>query len=200
MIRDRYFYPLSAIVVAAMIWIALSFSQSPRLSIDEIRLEGFVTTGEDLVTLTASPGTNYSYIARTNISPAHVVMWTDVPRADATPSAGVFASLAPQFETAFAGQTLRLTVRARKGRRSPLTTFDAGYYTGEGGNSGWKPFRLTSTFQDYSFDYAVPERGEDAEPDLDYFGIWPGSSGDQRTMEVSRLEIEVLSTPGQLRR
>jgi len=200
MIRDLYFYPISAIVVCAMIWFALSFSKSPRLSIEEIRLQGFVTTGEDLVTLTASPGTNFNYIARTNISPAHLVMWTDQPRAEATPSAGVFASLAPQFETAFAGQTLRMTVRARKGRRNPLTTFDSGYYTGAEGNSGWNPFRLTSTFQDYSFDYAVPVRDEDAEPDLDYFGIWPGSTGDQRTMEVSKLEIEVLSTPGQLRR
>ena len=40
MLKDRFFYPLAAIIVAAMILTALSFGDSADLSIDEIRASG----------------------------------------------------------------------------------------------------------------------------------------------------------------
>ena len=126
MLKDRFFYPLAFAFIAGMIWYALSLSTQTRLTDACIWHNGFIAQGEDLVTLTASPGTVYEYMGATPSAPAHVVAMTQIPRWDAPASAGIFAALGPDYERAFAGQKIRITVRARQGRKNPLTEFDMG--------------------------------------------------------------------------
>lgn len=193
MLKDRFFYPLALALIAGMIWFALSRASVTRLSDACIWHNGFATQGEDLVTLTASPGTAYDYFAATSNDPAYIVATTQIPRRDAPASAGVFAALGPDYERAFAGQKIRLTVRARQGRKNPLAEFDMGYFTAGAGDSGWRRRALTPVWQDYVLDFApkVPN----GDPDLDYFGVWPGEDGEQETMDVASMKIEVLSKP-----
>lgn len=193
MLKDRIFYPIALALIAAMIWFALSRSTVVKLSDACIWQNGFSTQGEDLVTLTASPGTSYEYVGATPTDPAHIVTMTQIPRKDAPLSAGVFAPLGPDYERAFAGQTIRITVRARQGRKAPLEAFDMGYFTAGAGDSGWRRRSLTQDWQDYTLDFAPkPPNGD---PDLDYMGIWPGDEGEQKTMDISSMKIDVLSKP-----
>ena len=193
MLKDRFFYPIALALIAGMIWFALSRSQVTTLSDACIWQNGFISQGEDLVTLTASPGTSYEYIGATPSNPAHIVAMTQIPRRDAPASAGIFAALSSDYERALAGQDIRVTVRARKGRKAPLEEFDMGYFTAGAGDSGWRRRSLTDEWQDYVLDFSPkPPNGD---PDLDYLGVWPGEDGEQKTMDIAFMKIDVLSKP-----
>lgn len=193
MLKDRFFYPIALALIAAMIWFALSRSTTTKLTDACIWQNGFITQGEDLVTLTASPGTTYDYVGATPSVPAHIVAWTQIARRNATPSAGVFASLGPDYERAFASQNIRMTVRARQGRKNPLETFDMGYFTGGVGDSGWSRRSLTSEWQDYVLEFKP--NPPNADPDVDYLGVWPGDSGELKTMNIEFIKVELISKP-----
>jgi len=193
MLKDRFFYPIALALIAAMIWFALSRSSVVKLTDACIWQNGFMTQGEDLVTLTASPGTSYEYVGATPTDPAHIVTMTQIPRKNAPASAGVFAALGPDYERAFAGQKIRITVRARQGRKAPLDAFDMGYFTAGAGDSRWRSRKLTEAWQDYTLDFTPkPPNGD---PDLDYMGVWPGDAGEQKTMDIAFMKIDVLSKP-----
>ena len=193
MLKDRFFYPLALALIAAMIWFALSRSSVTKLSDACIWQNGFVTQGEDLITLTASPGTTYEYVGATPNDPAYVIAMTQIPRRDAPPSAGVFAALGPDYERALAGQKIRITISARQGRKNPLDQFDMGYFTAGAGDSGWRRRTLGPDWQDYTLDFSPkPPNGD---PDLDYMGIWPGDAGEQQAMDIASMKIDVLSKP-----
>lgn len=193
MLKDRFFYPLALVLIAGMVWFALSRATVTTLSDACIWQNGFITQGEDLVTLTASPGTTYEYIGATPNDPAHIVAKTEIPRRTAPASAGIFAALGPDYERALAGQQIRVTVRARQGRKNPLPEFDMGYFTAGAGDSGWRRRTLTPEWKDYVLDFAPkPPNGD---PDLDYLGVWPGEEGEQKTMDIEFMKIDVLSKP-----
>jgi len=193
MLRDRFFYPLAVALIAAMIGFALSLGTTERVSDACIWENGFVARGDDLVSLTASPGTTYEFVGATSANPAHVIMMTEISRVDAPASAGVFAALGPDYERALAGHKLRITVRARQGRKNPLKEFDMGYFTAGAGDSQWQRRQLTEDFQNYSFEFTpnLPT----ADPDLDYLGIWPGDEGKQETIDVEFMRVDVLTKP-----
>jgi len=193
MLKDRFFYPIALALIAAMIWFALSRASVTKLSDACIWQNGFVTQGEDLITLTASPGTAYDYVGVISADPAYIVAMTEIPRRNAPASAGIFAALGPDYERALAGQKIRVTVRARQGRKNPLAEFDMGYFTAGAGDSGWHRRTLTPDWQDFTLDFSPkPPNGD---PDLDYFGIWPGEAGEQETMDIEFMKIDVLSKP-----
>ena len=193
MLKDRFFYPLAFSLIAAMIWFALSLADNVKLSDACIWENGFEARGDTLVTLTASPGTSYEFSGQTVNNPAHIVMLTHIARIDAPASAGIFAALGPDYERAFAGQDLRITVRARQGRKNPLDEFDMGYFTAGAGDSRWRRQVLTDQFENYMFEFSPkPPTGD---PDLDYLGVWPGDQGEQKTMDVEFMKIDVLSKP-----
>ena len=191
--KDRFFYPLALAFIAGIIWFALSLSTQTKLTDACIWHNGFIAQGEDLITITASPGTAYEYVGATPSNPAHIVAMTQIPRRDAPASAGIFAALGPDYERAFAGQKIRLTIRARQGRKDPLTQFDMGYFTAGAGDSGWRRRTLTPEWKNYVLDFSPKPPTSD--PDLDYMGIWPGEAGEQETMDIEFMKIDVVSKP-----
>lgn len=195
MIKDRYFYPLALAFVAGMIWFALSLSEAIDLTDEMIWSEGFVAEGDALITLIASPGTKYNFTEKTVNHPAYITAFTEIARENADPSAGIFAALGSDYERAFAGQKLQITIRARQGHNNPLTTFDMGYFSASAGlrDSGWKRCELTSEWQDFTLEFSPDLPNHD--PDIDYLGFWPGEEGDLKTMDVEFLKINVLSKP-----
>ena len=193
MLKDRFFYPLALALIAGMVWFALSRASASKLTDACIWQNGYVSQGEDLARLTASPGTSYEYMGATSKDPAHIVAMTQIARKNIDPSAGVFAPLGPDYERAFAGQKIRLTVRARQGRKDPLEEFDMAYFTSGVGNTGWQRYKLTPKWKNYSLDYTPGLPNGD--PDLDYFGVWPGEDGEQKTMDIEFMKVDVLSKP-----
>lgn len=190
MLKDIFFYPLAALIISAMVFGALSLGDYEVLSLEDIRAQGFTVEGQDLASLTASPGTNFEYIAASANQPAYVRLVTTLARDVAPPSPGIFAALNPNYEQAFAQQDLRLTITARSSPTSGLTEFDMGYFTAGAGDSGWKRRRLTSDWTEHVLEFTPGVNTGESE--LDYFSIWPGVTADPLMMDVSYMRIDVL--------
>jgi len=190
MLKDRYFYPLAIAFIAAIIWYALSKADYDVLTKESILKNGFIVTDNNLSTLIASPGTSYIYVAKMKQEGAYVTLKSNIARNNAPASAGVFASLGPDYETAFANQRLRMTIRARQGKVDPLSGFDMGYFTADVGDSGWIRKSLTPEWENYSFEFSPKTPVNNL--DVDYLGIWPGEKGEQKTMDVQFMQIDVL--------
>lgn len=188
--KDWQFYPIAILVICAMVIFAMTRGQY------EVLEQGadFRVEGNSLNTLYAAEGVSFS-IAGDAVNPnSYAVLSAHVSRANAPPSAGVFVTLTPAFRQAFAGKELRITVRARKGRATPLDSFDVAYLS-EGaaaGSSGWRTFPLSNEFEDVSFTYTP--KNSNSGSGTDYVGIWPDVAGEGRTMDVKFIEV-AIATP-----
>lgn len=190
MLRDLFFYPLAILIVAGIIAAALTFDAQETLTDEEIMAQGYKLEGEPLLQLVAAPATNYEYVAPASNDVAFVKMWTDIARNNIGGSAGVFAPLSSDYERVFGGKTLRMTIIARQNKDNPLSEFDMGYFTASVGDSGWQRRILSKDWQAYSFTFAPnPPKGD---PDIDYFGIWPGEAGSGQMMDVAKMQIDIL--------
>lgn len=190
MLRDRIFYPLALLVIAAIIGIALSFGGGDNKSDEQIIAEGWELSGPDLMELTISPGSNGSYVAEEG---GYIQLSQYTPDGEGPTSIGVFATLGPSYENAFAGRLLSLKFRARAGQINPLKEFDVAYYTMEGLPSGWTTFELGPNWQDYTVEYTPPIIDEMENVDL--IALFPGRAGDNKTIDLTAISVEVLPTP-----
>lgn len=193
MLKDRFFYPLAALIVAAMIGFALSFSDPPELTDVEIWKNGYRMSGEDLVRLTAQPGTQSVFVAASGGDPAYARLTSTVARGSLPPGPGVFAPLGPQYERAFAAQDIRMTITARASRQNPLETFDIGYFSAGSKDSGWIRKTLTPEWKDYILHFnpgpLTERRG------LDHASIWPGETAELLNVDVKEIRVTVLNPP-----
>lgn len=194
MLKDRFFYPLAAVVAVAMVVFALSFGERIELTDQEIWENGYVMVGEDLVRLTAQPGTQAIFVGAANGEPAYARLTSTVLRSSLpTDKPGVFAPLGVDYERAFATRRLRLTITARASAIKGLDHFDMGYFTAGSGDSKWIRKKLSTDWTDYVMEYTpgtlTAQRG------LDHFSIWPGETGELLSMDVREMRVEVLDAP-----
>lgn len=190
MLKDRFFYPLAIACIIGMIFYAMSKADYEELTEDMILQNGFIVDGENLSTLTASPGTLSSYTGQSSTEKAYLTLKTNVARDNAIPSAGVFASLGEIYEDVFATKPLRMTIRARQGKKDPLTHFDMGYFTADVGDTGWIRHELTPAWQNYTLEFTPKTPVNDL--GVDYAGIWPGEKGKNETMDIQFIKIDIL--------
>ncbi len=181
--KDWLFYPLAALIIGGMIYYALSFKvdNAPK------NIDIYERSGSALAGLFPSPGTTLKAPSNAAAIDNFATLAAHMTREIAPPSAGVFATLGPAYETNFGGSTVRVSVRARSGRVNPSPVMELGYFTNGVGDSGWQKFTLTSKFSDYSFDFSpkIPtDKGND------YIGIWPDPTGHGGTIEVQSMRIE----------
>ncbi|GGX74593.1 hypothetical protein GCM10011309_25940 [Litorimonas cladophorae] len=193
MLKDRYFYPLAAIIVAAMIVFALSLGERIDLTDREIWDNGYTMEGEELVRLTAQPGTQAIYVAAAGGESAFARLSSTAARESLPPGPGVFAPLGPQYERAFATRLLRMTVTARASRINPLEHFDMGYFSAGSGDSGWTRRELTESWTDYSIEFRPGALT--AQQGLDHASVWPGEMAEVLNMDVKKIRVEVLDPP-----
>lgn len=191
--KDWLFYPIVIALVGGMIAYALSFSDTTGTR--EAVTNEIVIEGRDLQTLFAAEGTTFSIAGDASNPAAYAVLSAHVSRQNAPPSAGVFITLSPAYETKFAGQDLRITVNARKGRANPLDRFEVAYFTVGAGDSGWQVFELGNDFRDFSFTF-TPGLPNGAASN-DFVGIWPDNAGRGRTMDVKSLKVEIVAPGGE---
>lgn len=193
MLKDRFFYPLAALLALAMVVFALSFGEKIDLTDKEIWCKGYVMSGEDLARLTAQPGTQAVFVAASAADPAYARLTSTVARASIISKPGVFAPLGTDYERAFATQRLRLTITARSSAIKGLDAFDMGYFTAGSGDSPWNRRQLTPIWSDYIMEYTpaalTAQRG------LDYFSMWPGEMAELLNMDVREMRAEVLDPP-----
>ena len=193
MLKDRYFYPLAALIVTAMVALALSFGERIDLTDRDIWTAGYTMSGEDLVRLTAQPGTQAVFVAAAAGEPAYARLTSTAARDSLPPGPGVFAPLGPQYERAFATRNLRMTVTARASRLNPLESFDIGYFSAGSGDSGWNRRALTADWTEYTIEFrpgALTDR-----QGLDHASIWPGETAELLNVDIRQIRVEVLDPP-----
>lgn len=188
MLPDRFFYPFAIIIIAAIIGGALSFGKGEAASDRQIINQGWQLAGPDLRDLTISPGSNGAYVDKDG---GYIQLSQYTPDGEGPTSIGVFATLGPAHERAFAGRDLKLTLRARAGHINPLKEFDAAYFSMEGPPSGWTTFELGPEWQDYIFNYSPPII--DAIENVDLIAVFPGRKGDNETLDLASIKVEVLT-------
>lgn len=193
MLKDRFFYPLAALIVAVMIGFALSFGDRVELTDCEIWASGYTMQGEDLGRLTAQPGTQAIFVAAAGDEPAYARLTSTAARASLPKGPGVFAPLGPYYERAFATRNLRMTVTARASRLNGLESFDIGYFSAGSGDSGWSRERLTSEWKDYTIEHRLG--GLTDAQGIDHASVWPGETAELLNVDIQSIRVEVLDPP-----
>jgi len=181
--KDRFFYPLAALVVFAMIAFALSLKTDTTPS----NVDVYERQRADLVDLFPSPGTTVR-LSETG-DDIYAVLSAHMTREIAPPSSGVFGTLGPAYEANFGGATITITVRARQSKIAPSAKMELGYFTTGVGDSGWKPFELSNEYVDYSFEFSPNPPLEEG---IDYVGIWPDPDGKGGSIDVQSVRVERL--------
>lgn len=185
--KDRFFYPLAALVIAAMIAFALSFQVDNTPS----DIDVYERSGAELEELFPSPGTTVVMLGSNEDSYARLS--AHMSRDLAPSSAGVFGTLGTAYEENFGGATIRITVRARNTKDMPSSAMELGYFTSDVGDSGWQSFELTDSYADYSFEFSPQMSLEEGN---DYIGIWPDPSGKGGAIDVQSVKVQrVRSVP-----
>lgn len=187
--KDIFFYPLAVLIFAGIIAFALSFKNDvPPLTKSEIFAQGFVLKNETLQRLTASPGTTLDFNRNDGVK---AVLKSHIAREVAPPSAGVFATLGPEYESAFADILLEIQVSARLVDDQTKALLEIGYFSAGSGDSGWKAFTLTPEFETYTVFFrpgpVLKEKGQD------YIGLWPDPNGLQIPIEIMSISVKPSS-------
>lgn len=194
MLKDRFFYPLATIIAIAMVVFAMSFAVKIDLTDQEIWDNGYVMAGEDLIRLTAQPGTQAEFIAASGGQPAYARLTSTAARASLpSDKPGVFAPLGLDYERAFATRRLKMTITARSSAINGLNHFDMGYFSAGSGDSKWIRKTLTSDWKDYVMEFTPGALT--AQIGLDHFSMWPGETAELLRMDVREMRVEVLDPP-----
>lgn len=191
--RDRYFFPLAAVVAGAFILTALQpfVPRPPRgpLSCGGCaNVEDVTAAGPELHRFV--PG-NYDGIAIVETPEGRILRITGL--AEQTyedPRSGPHIVIAEDLEFAFESRPIEIVIEARAADAAGASNFEAYYYAKPEGESGWRIFPLTTAFEEYKFTFNVPARG--AVTGYDYLGIRPVVPEKRRVMEVRSIRIHAI--------
>ena len=95
--------------------------------------------------------------------------------------------MAADVENVLSGRRIRVTVTAKPMVESGASEITLNYSTGREGESGWITRGLMPDYSEVSFDYQVPQRGEDL--GVDYLAIRPVVPEKTRGIVVRRIVI-----------
>ena len=187
---DKIFFPLILLSILGMIWLA-------TLRQAEICPTGSVSAAHtDYVTIKISGSQLNRFMPGQGLEMAPCQANTDyvlnlrAKTADfpATPDTGPHFRLAPDIEVALSNQNIKVIIRARASTQTGAKAFEANYFTGPEGASGWQKFALTETYQDHVFDYAVPAANKDR--GVDFLGIRPMVEAGANGFEIESVTLE----------
>lgn len=190
MLADRYFYPLALIVIGAIIATALSLGSKAELNEADIRARGWSISGLALQDLSVSTGSELEFVNREG---GYVTLSQFRSFDMEPPSIGVFATVGPAYEAAFAGESLTITLRARASGDRPLKRMHSAYYPLEANPSPWQEFELTDQWADYSYSFTPPQTATD--PHVDLMAVFPGWAGEMETMDLASIRIMIDPDP-----
>jgi hypothetical protein len=183
--RDYLFFPIAGLVLLAMIAAAVApgpaYQRRAMAALGDPDT-GLLIEGETLSTFQIPEGISLDVIETENGPAARIAAFK---RYDTPPeSAGAFLTLPTDFETAFAGRTIRVSVQARRSAENGSPHFRLRYIAGAGQpGDDWRDVAVDGSLRTYEFDWTLPPTDGAA----DYIGIWPDPEGLGRSIEIVRL-------------
>lgn len=183
---DPVFYLIAGLVVAGMIWFALSGEQETRgFSFDGRHL---VIEGEALAGLVPGPGTEADFVPTEQA--ARITANASFDQAG-TMSAGVGLFLPRSFEEDAIGHPVEVSIEMRTlqgdGHRAYMS-----YFTVGSGDSPRHEAVLDDDWQTFTFVFNVPAYA--VANDQEWIGIWPDLDGLERPVLVRRIEARILAS------
>lgn len=91
-------------------------------------------------------------------------------------------------EQSLSGKPVRISVSAKQPAENAARSFAIAYSTNDTGNSGWRSFRPTSEWEDYTFTFTVPKLNKG---NGDYLGVAGDFYGTNKVTLIRSLKIEV---------
>jgi hypothetical protein len=98
---------------------------------------------------------------------------------------GAYVSIPEKSLVGLVGRRVLVTVTAASGAKGELPPFAVAYSADTSGNSGWRVFTPTTTFQDYTFPYVIPQRYSERQ----YIGVWSDIAGRGAPLAVRQITI-----------
>jgi len=185
---DRLFWPLAAVVFAAMIWGAMQYRPSGQDAV--ITADTFIMEGAALDQLIPGPGTRTLFDPAASGGPVARLTATASREAAGHLSAGVGAVIPPEFESAVVGRDIdvRIDMRAPD---PDLTSAHIGYFVVGDADTGWRHVDVDTVFRTVTLRHRIPEGTPLG--GLDWVGIWPDEDGGGRPLLVRRIEVRILN-------
>ena len=109
----------------------------------------------------------------------------------ASPDIGPHFRLAPDIESVFSGNQIKILIEARSTGSSDERAFELNYFSGPKGASGWQRYELLPTYSQFVFDYTVPKASQ--EQGVDYLAIRPVAGASAEQVEIRDITFLTLS-------
>jgi len=189
--RDFLFFPASALLAAAFVFVALD-PYSERLPSGPV--SGGGRDAQDISV--ASDELNRFIVGETGGATLDLVrpeggeafLRIDRQVTDyADPRLGPHLVLAEDLEYALESRPIEVVIEARSVGDFAASQFEANYFATVDGESGWRTFDLTREFQPYVLSFHTPRRGR--EEGYDYIGVRPVTPDKHRVMDVRSIRI-----------
>ena len=190
-LSDRVFFPLMLLAAISMVFVAARrpapTCPSGSVSVSNTYYKVIPLTGHQLNRFVTN-----EHVQKTdcNLETDYVLALTTAANKiyPESPDIGPHFRLAPDIESVFSGNQIKLLIEARS--REKDASFEVNYFAGPEGSSGWKRYELNQTYQQYIFDYRVPTASQDS--GVDFLGIRPTGTHSDTTIEIRDLTFLTL--------
>jgi hypothetical protein len=193
--RDRHFFPLAAILAGAFVFTALQpfADRCPRgpASGGGRNAEDITIAGREFCRFVPGNFDGLALIEPADGAPPVLRITRLATDTYEDPRVGPNLPLAEDVEYALESREVEVVINARSAGDFAASEFEANYFARPEGESGWQKRALTSEFQDYSFTYKTPSRGDSE--GRDYVGIRPVAPDKRRVMEVRSVRVHAVA-------
>lgn len=193
--RDHLFFPASAIIAAAFVFVAVD-PYAERLPSGPVS-----GGGRDAQDVTVSGVELNRFIVGESggatldlIQPegGAALLRVDRQAGDyGDPRLGLHLMLAEDLEYALESRPIEVVIEARSVGDFAASQFEVNYFAKVDGESGWRQFDLTREFQPYTLTFHTPRRGR--EEGYDYLGIRPVAPDKHRVMDIRSVRVHATA-------
>lgn len=193
--RDFVFFPLSALLAAAIVFVAIDpFAErlpSGPLSGGGRNAEDVTVSGTELNRFIVGKTAGAS-LDLVRSGSGDIVLRIDRTMSEyGDPRLGPHLVLAEDLEYALESRPIEIVIEARSIGDFAASQFEANYFAKAEGESGWRTFNLTREFQSYLLTLHTPKRGQ--VEGYDYIGVRPVTPDKHRVMELRSVRLRALA-------
>jgi hypothetical protein len=185
---DWAFYPLAAVLIGGMVFGALSGADNTTRTNEDILTNGVVFEGSQLNGITLGNGLDADVLVENEREFARISAVRGP--LDGPQSAGAFYTLTPHEIETLQGRVVRVTFTIRSSVENGAAGANLAFFVAGIGQDAWQRQTITAEFADYSMTITPPS----CDWNYGYLGLWPDWTVGTNTIDVERVEIQVLES------